>query len=61
MKYGEPTPENIITSIDNILKKEYDLKVRIRFFLGIIKILEEDHKKFVDIVLNYIDKLLLEN
>jgi hypothetical protein len=60
MEYEKPTPENVISSIDLILKKEHDTKTRVKFFLGILKIMEEEPERFKLLVLKQISKLVNE-
>jgi hypothetical protein len=57
MEHEAPTAENVINSIDIILKKEHDMKTRIKFFLGILRVLEEEPEKLKMIVMEHIDKL----
>lgn len=58
MKCIEPTIKNVITSIDNILKKNYDEKTRAKLFLALAKIVEEDPHLFKLKLFKHIDELL---
>ncbi len=58
MVYTEPTIGNVITSIDNILKKEHDKKIRAKTFLALSKVMEEDFQGFKLALFKHIDELL---
>ena len=58
MEYCEPTTGNVIDSVDNILKKQYDEKTRAKLFLALAKVVEEDPRGFKLAVFRHIDELL---
>lgn len=58
MEYENPTPENVMNSMNIILKKEYDTKTRIKFFLGFLRVIGEEPERLKLILLDQIDKLI---
>ncbi|MCD6591312.1 MAG: hypothetical protein J7K72_05060 [Candidatus Aenigmarchaeota archaeon] len=58
MEYERPTPENVINSMNLVLKKEYDARVRIKFFLSILRAVEEEPEMFKLMIIEKIDKLV---
>ena len=53
-----PTVEELLLSIDNILKKEHDNSTRARFLFGLLKVLEESPEKFKGALMERIERLL---
>jgi len=58
MEYERPTPENVINSMNLVLKKEYDARIRIKFFLSILRAVEEEPEMFKLMIIEKIDKLV---
>lgn len=53
-----PTAEEIVKSIDAVLKKEYDVNTRVRFLLGLLEILDKEPQQFRSALFTVIKKLL---
>jgi len=58
MDYGKPSPENVTNSIKTILEKEHDTKTVVKFFVGMLKILDEDPKGLKLVIMEQIDKMV---
>ena len=58
MRYEEATPENIIGSMDAVIKKGHDARTSIKFFLGILNVIEREPERLKLALLDHIDRLV---